>query len=93
MLDWDNSIMPDEENHLSPWQVLAGTAGIEYPEADDVARHHTMSACVANLTVSRLMADRSERHARQDLQSGRAKNLDISLINMPCLCADAMSTL
>lgn len=84
-LDWDNSIMPDEEITYQPWQVLAGTAGIEYPEADDVPVITTMSACVANLTVSRLMADRSDDMRVKIYNPSGEKIVDIPLIQYALL--------
>lgn len=84
-MDWDNSIMPDEEITYRPWQVLAGTAGIEYPEANEVPVITSMSACVANLTVGRLMADRRSDMRVKIYNPAGEKIVDIPLIQYALL--------
>lgn len=84
-MDWDNSIMPDEEITYYAWQTMAGTAGIEYPEANDVPVITSMSACVANLTVGRLMADRRNDMRVRIYNPAGEKIVDIPLIQYALL--------
>ncbi len=51
-MDWDNSLLPDEQITYKAFDVRSGTAGIEYPEARAITQ---VSACVASLTVARLV--------------------------------------
>lgn len=51
-MDWDNSLLPDELLTYKAFDVRSGTAGIEFPGARDITQ---VSACVASLTVARLV--------------------------------------
>lgn len=56
MLDWDNSIMPDEKITYFAHYKEMGSAGLDVPEVNPESRYvSAMSACVAGLSVSRLV--------------------------------------
>lgn len=54
-LNYDNSLMADEELTYLPWSVQTGTAGIGQPASKAITEVNT---AVATLSTSRLMADR-----------------------------------
>ena len=85
LMDWDNSILADETITYKPWDVRYGTAGIEYPEAHEVPVISHMSACVANLTIARLMADRRSDMRVKIYNPAGEKIVDIPLIEYALL--------
>lgn len=54
-MDYDNSLMPDEEITYKPWQVRSGTAHGYVPENMAEAQ---FSSAIADFTVGRMMLDR-----------------------------------
>lgn len=73
LMNYDNSLAPDEPLTYYPWRQRSGYAGVEVPDytaPDDISRDPAdaaaassraitaVSAAVADLTVGRLMADR-----------------------------------
>lgn len=64
-MDWDNSLMPDETITYHAWAVNSASAGVDIPEELDPDAHSraitNVSACVADLTVARLMEDRRDK--------------------------------
>lgn len=57
-LDWDNSVLDDEELTYHAWHIGSGVAQIEAPHAGDAVRAQTaFSTAVAEFTVSRLLAE------------------------------------
>ena len=62
IMDWDNSLLPDETITYRPWAVNAVSAGVDIPEELEPELEGraitNVTACVADLTVARLMADR-----------------------------------
>lgn len=62
-MNWDNSLMEDEEIKYHPYAVEPGSAGIETPEYEGDETHASrtitqVNTCVAQFTVGRMMADR-----------------------------------
>lgn len=66
LMDWDNSLLPDEQLTYYAHTVRSGWAGVEIPDykgdgsgnMESRATITQVSACVADLTLGRLMADR-----------------------------------
>ncbi|MCM1522073.1 MAG: FimB/Mfa2 family fimbrial subunit [Muribaculaceae bacterium] len=62
LMDWDNSLLPDEPLVYRPYMVQAGTAGVDVPDytGGAISREVTSVSCaVAHLTVGRIMEDRA----------------------------------
>lgn len=63
-MDWDNSLLPDEQLTYYAHTVRNGYAGVDVPdyrgdgEGNESRAITAVSACVADLTMGRLMADR-----------------------------------
>lgn len=63
LMDWDNTVLDDENLTYFAWHTKSGIAGVEVPDytGDKNRAVVQVSAAVAELTTGRLMADHSRK--------------------------------
>ncbi len=82
-MDWNNTVLDDEEITYNAWLTKAGVAGTT-DEETEARGTHAFSAAIAELTVPRLMTDHSPRLTVTNTDNGETI-LSIPLIDYALL--------
>ena len=71
MMDWDNSLLPDEPITYYAWHTDSGEAGIESSILNQgISTRSVFSAAIAELTVARLVKGQNSRLAVSNNETG-----------------------